>query len=83
MKKVQMPSGRPMGRIVCPLCGNDRDFIEIARNVVVTTKYVQNDDGSFTPEEEDSEVRGRIELYCGQCDADVSFFHNHLNEMLF
>ena len=83
MTKVQMPSRRPLGRIVCPNCGNDKEFVEVARNVVVSTRYVQNDDGSFTPEEDDSEVLGKVELYCGQCDADVSFFHNHLTEMLF
>ena len=83
MKKVQVPAGRPLGRIVCPNCGNDKDFVEVARNVVVTTRYVQNDDGSFTPDEGDSEVLGEIGLYCGQCDADVSAFHNHLMELIF
>jgi len=83
MKKVQVPSGRPLGRIVCPDCGNDKDFVEVARNVVVTTRYIQNDDGSFSPEEGDSEVMGKVGLYCGQCDADISYFHNHLMEMIF
>ena len=82
-KKVQLPSGRPFGRIVCPNCGNDRDFIEVSRNVVITTAYIQNDDGSFTPDEGESEVLGKVGLYCGQCDTDVSFFHNHLMEMIF
>ena len=83
MKKVQVPAGRPLGRIVCPNCGNDKDFVEVARNVIVTTRYVQNDDGSFTPEEGDSEVQGEVGLYCGQCDADVTAFHSHLLEMTF
>ena len=48
MKKVQVSKNKPIGRIVCPHCGNDRDFIEIAHDVVVTSHYVQNDDGSFT-----------------------------------
>jgi hypothetical protein len=83
MKKVQVPVGRPFGRIVCPNCGNDQEFVEVARNVVVTTRYVQNDDGSFTPDEGDSEVLGKVGLYCSQCDADMTSFHNHLLEMIF
>ncbi|MHB8811478.1 MAG: hypothetical protein ACYC9M_15935 [Desulfobulbaceae bacterium] len=83
MKKVQVPAGRPLGRIVCPNCGNDREFVEVARNVVVTTRYVQNDDGSFTPDEGESEVLGKVGLYCSQCDADVSIYHNHLMELIF
>ena len=83
MKKVQVPAGRPFGRIACPNCGNDREFVEVARNVVVTTRYVQNDDGSFTPDEGDSEVLGKVGLYCGQCDTDMSAFHNHLMELIF
>ena len=47
-----------MGRIICPTCGNDRDFIEVARNVIVTTRYIQNLDGSFTPEENEIEIGG-------------------------
>ncbi|MCL7488019.1 MAG: hypothetical protein M8357_07595 [Desulfobulbaceae bacterium] len=83
MKKVQVSTGKPLGRIVCPQCGNDREFIELARDVIVTTRYVQNDDGSFTPQESDSEVLGKVGLYCSQCDTDISFFHNHLMEMIF
>ncbi|MFZ5798376.1 MAG: hypothetical protein ACYCYR_04055 [Desulfobulbaceae bacterium] len=83
MKKVQVPAGRPLGRIVCPNCGNDREFLEVAHDVVVTTRYFQNDDGSFSPDESESEVQGKVELYCGQCDADVSMFHSHLLEMMF
>ena len=83
MKKVQLSTGKPLGRIVCPHCGNDRDFLEVANDVVVTTSYIQNDDGSFTPEESDREVLGKIDLYCSQCENDVSFFHNHLMEMIF
>ena len=83
MKKVQVSQTTPIGRIVCPHCGNDRDFIEIAHDVVVTSRYVQNDDGSFTPEENDSEVLGKVGLYCSRCETDVSNFHNHLLEMIF
>lgn len=83
MKKVQVSTTRPLGRIACPNCGNDHDFIEVARDVVVTTRYVQNDDGSFTPEESETEIRGKVSLYCGQCETDVSMFHQHLMEMIF
>lgn len=83
MKKVHVPAGRPLGRIVCPNCGNDRDFVEIARNVIVTTTYLQNEDGSFTPDEGESDVLGKVGLFCGLCDSDLSFFHNHLSEMIF
>ncbi len=83
MKKVQVPAGRPLGRIVCPHCGNDREFVEVARNVIVTTTYIQNDDGSFTPEHGDSDVHGNVGLFCGRCDADLTTFYNHLMEMIF
>ena len=83
MKKVQVPAGQPIGRIKCPTCGNDRDFIEVSRDVIVSTHYYQNDDGSFTPEEDENEVVGKVALYCGVCNANLSFFHNHLLEMTF
>ena len=83
MKKVKMPSGQPIGRIICPHCGNDKDFIEIARDVIVSTQYLQNKDGSFTPDDSETEVTGKVSLYCGQCNSDLSLFHNHLLEMTF
>ena len=83
MKKVKVSTGKPLGRIVCPHCGNDREFLEVAQDVVVTTNYIQNDDGSFTPSESDSEVLGKVGLYCSQCDNDVSGFHNQVMEMIF
>lgn len=82
-KKLNIPSGQTLGRIVCTECGNDLEFIEVARDVIVTTRYIQNDDGSFTPEENDTEVVGKIGLFCGVCNADMTIFHNHLQEMSF
>jgi len=70
-------------RIVCPQCGNDLDFIEIADDVVITTRYIQNDDGSFTQEDDDSQVLGEIRLFCAECDADLTEFHKRFLEMLF
>ena len=83
MSKVQVPAGQPAGRISCPHCGNDKDFVEVAEDVVVTTHYVQNMDGSFTPRENDTEIHGEIHLFCGNCNADLSRFHSHFLEMIF
>lgn len=83
MPKIPLPAGRPVGRITCPHCGNDDEFVEVAENVVITTRYTQNDDGSFTPKVDDSVVHGAINLFCGACGRDLSRFHNHLMGMLF
>ena len=80
---VRVPSGIPLGRIVCPDCGNDSEFIEVARNVIVTTRYVQNGDGSFSNEEGESEIMGKVGLYCSECECDVSRYHAHVLEMSF
>ena len=74
---------RPVNRISCPECGNDEEFYEIAENAIITTGYSQNDDGSFTPEEENSKILGDIKLICGQCGKDLSMFHQRFSEMLF
>ncbi len=73
----------PSNRLTCPNCGNDDDFYEIAEDVTITTRYIQNIDGSFTPEEDNSQVLGEIKLVCGQCQEDLSEFHHHFSEMLF
>ncbi len=73
----------PVNRIVCPECGNDKEFLEIAENAVITTNYTQNEDGSFTPEEDNSQILGEIKLFCGQCGKDLSIFHQRFSEMLF
>lgn len=81
MQPTDLPSAA--NRIVCPECGNDKDFIEVAQNVIITTLYTQNQDGSFTLEEDDSQVLGQIKLLCAQCEADISQFHGRFAEMLF
>jgi len=73
----------PSNRIICPECGNDEDFVEVAENVIITTLYTQNLDGSFTLEEDDSQVLGELKLICAQCEADLSQFHGRFAEMLF
>jgi len=80
---VAVPAGQPSGRIVCPECGNDSDFFEVAEEVTITTRYQQNDDGSFSTQEDESEVLGEVRFFCGACNADLSQFHDHFLEMLF
>ncbi len=70
-------------RIMCPYCGNDEDFLELAENVTITTRYVQNEDGSFTPVADDTQVFGEIRFSCGKCGADLTKYHKHFLEMLF
>ncbi len=83
MPRVSLPLGRPQGRIACPRCGNDQEFVEVAEDVRVTTGYRQNKDGSFTLQAEEAEVRGGLFLYCGICGHDMSKHHGHLQGMLF
>jgi len=73
----------PANRIVCPECGNDEEFYEVAENVILTTLYTQNKDGSFTPLEDTSQVLGAMKLLCAQCQKDLSMFHQRFSEMLF
>ena len=70
-------------RIVCPICGNDHDFLEIADGVLITSRYMQNSDGSFTLDGDDSQVLGELKFFCGECNTDLSRFHQHFMEMLF
>ncbi len=70
-------------RIVCPNCGNDREFLEVADGVILTTRYIQNDDNSFTQEGDESQILGEIRFYCGECNTDLSEFHQRFLEMLF
>jgi hypothetical protein len=70
-------------RIICSHCGNEWNFYQIAEEVKLTTRYIQNADGSFTPLSDDSRILGEVKLYCGECQADLSEFHNRFLEMLF
>jgi len=70
-------------RIVCPNCGNDQEFLEVADGVILTTRYIQNEDSSFTQEGDDSQILGEIRFYCGECNSDLSQFHQRFLEMLF
>ncbi|MGI6656980.1 MAG: hypothetical protein ACOX5Z_09200 [Desulfobulbus sp.] len=83
MKKLRVPTGEPAGRLACPQCGNTRQFVEVAENVLVTTHYVQNNDGSFTPEDNSTEIFGEVKFLCGECGEDMTRYHGHFLEMSF
>ena len=70
-------------RIVCPDCGNNKEFLEVSEGVVLTTRFIQNKDGSFSQELDDSQVLGQVKFYCGDCGADLTQFHKRFLEMLF
>jgi hypothetical protein len=86
---VDLPlNGKPVQnktslRITCPECGNDTDFFEVADGVILTTHYSQNEDGSFTQDEDESQILGEITFYCGECNTDLTQFHQRFLEMLF
>lgn len=70
-------------RIVCHRCGNQTYFFEIAEDVTLTTRYIQNPDGSFTPQSDESRICGEIRLYCCECHQDLSHLHRRFVEMIF
>ncbi len=82
-KKTKVKLSPTKIRIVCPNCGNDTEFYEVADGVILTTRYIQNEDGSFTPVSDDSQVFGELKLYCGECNEDLTLFHKRFLEMLF
>jgi DNA-directed RNA polymerase subunit M/transcription elongation factor TFIIS len=67
----------------CPHCGNETDFFEITDDVITTTHYRQNPDGSFTIESKSSQALGDVKLFCGNCEEDLSNFHQRFSEMIF
>ncbi|MDZ7640526.1 MAG: hypothetical protein U5J62_00625 [Desulfurivibrio sp.] len=85
-QKTTTPKGqlqRRLALIKCPHCGNSADFLEVADNVLLTTHYRQNPDGSFTQEGDESQIMGEIKLFCAECNADLSQYHSRFLEMLF
>jgi transposase-like protein len=70
-------------RIVCPHCGNDTDFFEVADGVILTTRYLQNPDLSFSQRGDESQILGEIRFFCGECNSDLSHFHQRFLDMLF
>lgn len=81
--KCPRPIPAVNNRIICPKCGNDRYFHEIAEDVTITTQYIQNVDGSFTPQSDESNIMGEIKLFCSKCQTDLTEFHTQFVEMLF
>ena len=51
--------------------------------VILTTRFIQHSDGSFSQELDDSQVLGQVKFYCGDCGADLTQFHKRFLEMLF
>ena len=70
-------------KISCPVCGNDEDFFEIADGVILTSRFLQNEDGSFTRDGDESQILGEIKFFCGECESDLTLFHQHFLDMLF
>lgn len=70
-------------RIACPSCGNDSDFFEVADGVILTTRYIQNSDGSFSQDGDESQILGEIRFFCAECNEDLTTHHQRFVEMLF
>ncbi len=70
-------------RIVCPACGNDEEFFELANDVLLTSFYYQNSDGSFTHDSDASQINGDVMLFCGACEEDLTSYHQRFREMIF
>lgn len=83
VRRIRRPVGEPLGKISCPRCGNSARFVEQLESVLVTTTYLQNDDGSFTPVEQNSDAEGELSFLCGECGYDMTPFHGHFREMVF
>ena len=70
-------------KLTCPFCDNDSEFFEIAEDALITTYYKQNSDGSFTADEQNTEILGGMRLYCGSCGENLDKFHERFREMIF
>jgi len=64
-------------KIVCPYCGNQEEFYEVAENALMVVHYLQNEDGTFVPLDESLEA-GAVKFYCGRCQADLSHLRDRL-----
>ena len=80
---VPSQSSAITNRLVCPACGNDEDFFELANDVIQTSFFKQNRDGSFTHESDVSQINGDVLLFCGACEEDLTCYHKHFREMIF
>ena len=69
--------------ITCSNCGNNTDFFEVADGVILTSRYIQNSDGSFEQDGDESQILGEVRLFCAECNEDLTAFHQRFVEMLF
>jgi len=70
-------------RLICPACGNDEVFFELANDVLLTSHYTQNSDGSFTHDSDTTQINGDVLLFCGACQEDLSQYLQRFREMIF
>ena len=60
------------------------DFFQIAEDAIITTYFKQNADGSFTQDENESQILGEIKLFCGSCEEELPpEFLDRFTEMVF
>jgi hypothetical protein len=77
------PEPKIANRLTCPFCNNDGEFFEIAEDALITTYYIQNQDGSFTANEQNTEILGSVRLFCGECGESLEDQHARFKEMIF
>jgi hypothetical protein len=81
-----MPTVQSSGianKLICPTCGNDEDFFELANDVLLTSHYTQNSDGSFSHDSDTTQINGDVLLFCGSCQEDLTHYHQRFREMIF
>lgn len=59
-------------KIVCPFCGNMEEFYEIVENATFYIYYMQTENGTLEPLEEEAEVLGPVRFFCGVCHSDIT-----------
>lgn len=59
-------------KIICPFCGNTEEFYEIVENATFYIYYMQTENGTLEPLEEEAEVLGPVRFYCGVCHSDIT-----------
>ena len=79
-KVVTFPSTQ---RITCPECGNNKEFLEVSDGVILTTRFNQHSDGSFSHDSDTTQINGDVLLFCGTCQEDLTKYHQRFREMIF
>ena len=69
--------------LACPFCQNTKEFFEVAEDALITTYYSQNKDGSFTANDQSSEILGEVKLFCGNCGESLDDYRERFREMVF